>query len=218
MMEQTTHASLLADVRVFLTKAMRQHGPVARAELEAWDRFFDVYNDILLRFAARLKMGSQEREDLTQDVWCRVIQDLPRYEYDPTKGGFRRWLFTIVHCRAIDHARYQRARAGTKKKPESSGSLLTRPDAARLEEPVDELDRQFKTEVVRAAIGLLQTRATAAEWDAFRLCRLEGASGAEAARQLGIQPAALRKRLERSLGRLREVIVELVGTADAFGP
>lgn len=211
-MDTSTHASLIADVRDYLKKAAVKHGNAAAEDLAAWERFFDVYNEILKRFAARLKFRSQEQDDLTQDVWCRVIQDLPKYEYDAARGGFRRWLFTIVQCRAIDHARYRRARTGLRSKPVDPRSMVLGFDAVDASEPGDELDRKFKSEVVRAAIDLFRERATAQEWEAFALCRLEGLSGPDAAAKLGIAPATLRKRLERASSRLRCTIIDLVGT------
>jgi RNA polymerase sigma-70 factor (ECF subfamily) len=212
--DTSTHASLIADVRAFLTKAVQQHGKAAAEDLAVWDKFFDVYNEILKRFAARLRFRSQEQEDLTQDVWCRVIQDLPKYEYDPARGGFRRWLFTIVQCRAIDHARYRRARTSLKSRPVDSRSMVLGFDAAEAATPGDALDRQFKQEVVRAAMELFRTKATEQEWEAFELCRLQNLSGPEAAAKLGIAPAALRKRLERASVKLRAAIVDLVGTEE----
>lgn len=210
----STQASLIADVREFLTKAVQKHGKVASEDLAAWEKFFDVYNEILKRFAARLKFRTQEQDDLTQDVWCRVIQDLPSYDYDPSRGGFRRWLFTIVQCRAIDHARYRRARGGLRSRPVDSRSMVLGMDATDSAQPSDELDRKFKTEVVRAAIDLFRDRATEQEWEAFELCRLQGLNGSEAAAKLNIPPATLRKRLERATVRIREAIIDLVGTAE----
>lgn len=217
-MDSTTHASLLADVRVFLAKAVQEHGAVAQSDLAAWDRFFDLYNEILVRFAAKLRFHSQEQDDLTQDVWCRVIQDLPRYQYDPARGGFRRWLYTLVQCRAIDHARRRRVRAAAVKRPVDSRSLVTGIDASHRDEPADELDRQFKTEVVRAAIDLFRSRASAKEWEVFNLCRLQGVTPSDAAERLQLNPPTVRKRLERATTKLREAITEIVGTADEILP
>ncbi|MFO0947274.1 MAG: sigma-70 family RNA polymerase sigma factor [Planctomycetota bacterium] len=217
-MDATTHASLIADVRVFLANAIQKHGAVAQKDLAAWERFFDVYNDILVRFASKLKFHTQEQEDLTQDVWCRVIQDLPRYQYDPARGGFRRWLYTIVQCRAIDHARHRRVRASTTKRPLESRSILQGNDPSYQNQPADELDRQFKTEVVRAAIDIFKSRASEKEWEVFNLCRMQGKAPLEVAEQLELNPATVRKRLERAMEKLREAIVDLVGTADDLFP
>jgi DNA-directed RNA polymerase specialized sigma24 family protein len=83
--------------------------------------------------------------------------------------------------------------------------------------PAEELDREFKREVVRSAVELFRTQASPADWEVFELCRLKGLSGPAAAAQLGIPPATLRKRLERATARLRASILDIVGPGEDLG-
>jgi RNA polymerase sigma-70 factor (ECF subfamily) len=214
MTDEATNPGLLDDVRQYLANALANQQEVGGEDQAAWNRFFDVYNGILERFAAKLRFQSQERDDLVQDVWCRVIQDLPQYRHDASKGGFRRWLYTIVQCRAIDHARYRRARAYLKKKPVGGRTILHAANEVEPAEPAELLDREFKRQVVRTAIEHFRKQASPADWEVFELCRLQGLSGPAAAAKLGIPPATLRKRLERATARLRAAILDIVGPGD----
>ena len=78
-------------------------------------------------------------------------------------------------------------------------------------EPAEELDREFKRQVVRTAVEHFRREATTADWEVFELCRLQGMSGPDAAARLGIPPATLRKRLERAAAKLRAAILDIVG-------
>ena len=90
MTDEATNPGLLEDVRNYLANAVARQQEVGGEDQAAWNRFFDVYNGILERFAAKLRFQSQERDDLVQDVWCRVIQDLPQYRHDASRGEIGR--------------------------------------------------------------------------------------------------------------------------------
>jgi RNA polymerase sigma-70 factor (ECF subfamily) len=56
----------------------------------------------LVRTYARTALGSQrDSDDLTQEVFLRVLRFA--HMWDPAKGRFRAWLFTITHRRVITH-------------------------------------------------------------------------------------------------------------------
>lgn len=213
-MNDTTSSNLLDAVRRHLSRSLGESGLLDADDQEAWETFYEHYHDVLTRFAHKLKFRADEIEDLLQDVWCEVIRQLPRFEYDRTRGGFRRWLYIIVRRRAIDHARHRAVRRRVNVDPRSFfNSGLLDPHAA---DPSADLDRQFKTEILHAAINLFRREATTAEWDTFSLCRLKGLSSTAAADALGTTPEAVRKRLERISAKLRRAITELVGVDEEF--
>ncbi|MGD9645917.1 MAG: RNA polymerase sigma factor [Pirellulales bacterium] len=206
-MSDTTYPNLLRAVRTYLQKAVDQHAAIDDADRQAWDDFYELYSRILLRFANKLRYPAHEADDLLQEVWKEILRQLPGFEYDPAKGGFRRWLFTIVQRRAIDFARARSRRV----EPTSSltGELPDR--FAPL--PEEELNRRFHAEVVQDAIEQFRQTAKEPSWRVFELCRLRGLTSAQAAEILEITPEATRKRLERATKEFRETIAGLVGRA-----
>src|SRR5947199_835828 len=62
----------------------------------AWARFVDVYAPLVYGFARKHGLQDADAADLTQDVLRRVSQAAGRLEYDPERGSFRGWLFTVV--------------------------------------------------------------------------------------------------------------------------
>jgi RNA polymerase sigma-70 factor (ECF subfamily) len=198
---------LLRAVRCYLQKAVDEHATLDDTDRRAWDDFYELYSRILLRFAHKLRYPAQEADDLLQEVWKEILRQLPGFEYDPAKGGFRRWLFTIVQRRAIDFARARGRRI------EGSSSLTSELPDRFAALPEEELNRRFHAEVVQDAIGQFRQSAKQPSWQVFELCRLQGLTSAQAAEILEITPEATRKRLERATKEFRETIAGLVGTS-----
>ncbi len=159
-----------------------------------------------------MSFQADQVEDLLQDVWFEVIRQLPNFQYDRARGGFRRWLYIIVRRRAIDHVRASSARGDVQFDAASFfNSGLQDPGAT---DPAAELDRQFKIEILQEAVELFRVQATPSEWETFSLCRLQGLNSTAAAERLTITPEAVRKRLERISHKLRVVMSELVGVEE----
>lgn len=210
-MTDTTRADLLQAVRDYLTRTIQASGRASQEDVDTWREFYERYNLVLLAFASRLKFRSQEIEDLVQDVWQEVIRKLPEFNYDSGRGGFRRWLYTLVRRRAIDHARRQA------REPRHAGADLGRLADDRAPDPETILDRQFKAEILALAVRELRHRVDANHWSAFELCRLQGKTSKEAGEALDVSPETTRKRLQRASDVLREILLELVGEGD-LGP
>jgi RNA polymerase sigma-70 factor (ECF subfamily) len=213
-MNDTTSSNLLDAVRRHLARSLGASGLLDADDHRAWENFYEHYQHLLTRFARKLKFQADEIEDLLQDVWFEVIRQLPRFEYDRARGGFRRWLYIIVRRRAIDHVRRRAARGAANVNGESFFNSGVRDPHAP--DPSADLDRKFKAEILHSAIQIFRQQATADEWHTFSLCRLKGFSSTAAAERLGTTPEAVRKRLERSSAKLRRAMTELVGSHDEF--
>lgn len=205
----TTQSSLLEAIKAYL--AGDSHG--AAATFDQWREFYATYNDILTRFATKQRFRGDEIEDLMQDVWMEVIRHLPAFDYDQQRGGFRRWLYTIVRTRTLDRARRRKSRQNLR------GQLLDFGYAAGAgaspdSDPSEELDRAFRVEIVRVALERLQKRATDLEWQVFHRCRIRDQSSTEAAGELAISAESVRKALQRAHAKLRAALIELLGSSD----
>src|SRR5947209_13096749 len=77
---------------------------------EAWRQFVDLYAPLVYGFARRQGLQDADAADLSQDILSLVACAIGRVEYDPHKGAFRNWLFTIVRRRLSDWRAAQRVR------------------------------------------------------------------------------------------------------------
>ena len=62
---------------------------------DAWRRFVSLYTPLLVAWARKLGVPPHEAGDLVQDVFMRLAQELPRFDYDRGRR-FRGWLWTIL--------------------------------------------------------------------------------------------------------------------------
>src|SRR5262249_14178653 len=63
---------------------------------QAWAQFVEVYAPLVYGFARKQGLQDADAADLTQDVLRAVAGAAGRLEYDPKRGSFRGWLFTVV--------------------------------------------------------------------------------------------------------------------------
>ena len=84
-----TRASLLARIRD------------ARDD-QAWSQFVDLYAPVVYRYARRQGLQEADAADLTQEVLRAVARSVGRQGYDPGRGSFRNWLFTLARNRVCN--------------------------------------------------------------------------------------------------------------------
>src|SRR5438876_8026382 len=63
---------------------------------EAWQQFVRVYAPVVYGFARKRGLQDADAADLMQDVLRSVAGAAGRLEYDPQRGSFRSWLYTIT--------------------------------------------------------------------------------------------------------------------------
>ena len=75
-----------------------QHG-----DEQALGALYDAYVDRIYRYIFYRVDGAEPARDLTADVFLRVVEGLPSYEYRSIP--FVAWLYRIAHARVVDHFR-----------------------------------------------------------------------------------------------------------------
>src|SRR5204863_4748810 len=62
----------------------------------AWAQFVELYAPLVFGFARKHGLQDADAADLTQDVLQAVSGGIRRLDYDPRRGSFRGWLFTVA--------------------------------------------------------------------------------------------------------------------------
>src|SRR5205085_11928311 len=100
----------------------------------AWLQFVDVYAPLVYRFARKRGLQDADAADLTQEVLQAVAGACRRLEYDPGRGTFRGWLFTVARNRLNNFLLRQRRYAETYTQPDPARGLDGHPARASDEE------------------------------------------------------------------------------------
>src|SRR5438046_2590559 len=69
----------------------------------AWTQFVELYAPLIYGFAKKSGLQDADAADVTQEVLRAVAGAARRLEYDPNRGTFRGWLFTICRRELCDH-------------------------------------------------------------------------------------------------------------------
>src|SRR5437764_9919920 len=77
----------------------------------AWRDFVDLYTPLVYGYARKQGLQEADAADLSQEVLGAVAGAVRRLDYDPRRGAFRNWLFTIVRRKLSNWRAGQGSRA-----------------------------------------------------------------------------------------------------------
>ena len=74
----------------------------SQGDVAAFEQLYRRHKAPLYRYFLRQTQGQQYAEELSQDVWTRIIG--ARHSYEP-KANFTTYLYHVAHNRLVDHYR-----------------------------------------------------------------------------------------------------------------
>ncbi|CAG1012640.1 ECF RNA polymerase sigma factor SigD [Anaerolineae bacterium] len=166
-----------------------------RGEVNAIGRLYDRHRESVFRYLWLRLDDRQLAEDLTGDVFMRMLDALPRYRLQGLP--FRAWLYRIAHNLLIDY--FRKMNHQTTVPIEIAEELETDDDPGRTIEQV------LLTERLQAV--LLRLEPTQCEVIVLRF--LAGLSLRETAQTLGKTEAAIKALQHRGLSGLRRALEPL---------
>jgi len=159
-----------------------------RGDTAAFGLIFDVYAGPIHRFIASRVNRPSDAEDLTQLVFVKALEALPRYE---ARGiPFGGWLFRLARNAIIDQIR-------TRREHLSLVAVTTRES----EEASPEAMASLRDDLDRVAVALRDL--TDDQREVIELRFFAGLSVAEAAEAMGRQEGTIRGLQFRAVGALR---------------
>src|SRR4051812_14481068 len=69
---------------------------------DAWKEFVDLYAPLVYGYARKQGLQDADAADLCQEVLRAVAGAVGRLEYDPQRGAFRNWLFTVARRKLVN--------------------------------------------------------------------------------------------------------------------
>jgi RNA polymerase sigma-70 factor (ECF subfamily) len=169
----------------------------------AWGEFVRLYAPLVYGYCRKQGLQDADAADLCQQVLSAVAGAVGRLEYDPGRGAFRNWLFTVVRHKLADW------RAAERNRVRGSGDTATHQVLERcLAPPQLEADweAEWKRQVFVRACEEVRQDVTDRTWQAFWRTAVEGQPGKRVAADLGLSVAAVYHARSRILARLKELV------------
>ena len=162
---------------------------IARAisgDKDSMTAIYDAYARCLYRYFYCRVMNVMDAEDLLAQTFLKVLETLPRYRHN---GRFTAWIFQIARNKAIDHFRCKRSTVTLDE------NIIDHSDANNVLESV------VKDQNVEKLQKLLRSL-NKVELELLRLRFVADLSYVDIATLLGRKGDAVRKSIQRILGRL----------------
>jgi RNA polymerase sigma-70 factor (ECF subfamily) len=169
---------------------------------EAWRQFVELYGPVVYGYARKQGLQEADAADVCQDVLGAVVGAVGRLEYDPRRGAFRNWLFTIVRRRLSDWREAQHNRLRCNGSPVPVQVLERSPAPAAGEE----WEAEWQRGVFAWACECVRRDVSDTTWQAFWRTAFEHEPTRQVAAELDVSVAAVYLARRRVLARLKELV------------
>jgi RNA polymerase sigma-70 factor (ECF subfamily) len=173
---------------------------------EAWSNFVDIYGPLVYRYGRRSGLQDADAADLTQEVLRAVARSAGEFRYDPARGAFRNWLFTVARTKRINlgmkGARQVRGVGGTE--------VIQQLNEVPIREGEDaeslEWERAFEQRILDWAAERIRPEFKESTWVAFCRTTFDKVSSQQVASDLGMTIGAVYAAKSRVMARLRAAV------------
>ena len=171
-------------------------------------QFVDVYGPLVYRYARRKGLQDSDAADLSQNVLYEVAQSIERFDYDPSLGRFRNWLFVIARHKL---SRLYRA---AEKHPTATGDTATVNllREAVVQDEADQWEEEYRRHLVAWASDQIRPEFNEKTWAAFCRTTVNGEKPSDVATDLQMKIGSVYMAKNRVLKKLRETIATVDDT------
>lgn len=141
-----------------------------RENHRAWQEFYALYQPVVRAYALKQGLSSNDLEDVQQEVFQTIAQEINHFEYDRSKGRFSSWIYQITRNRVLMVFRQK------KKHPELEHDSLAQAliDQQQHEENPSLWEQVFQRNLFEVACQAVQQEVKLSTWKAFWMAAVEG--------------------------------------------
>ena len=195
-----------------------QESPITRASLlvrlkdrsnqAAWGEFVDLYGPVIYGFSRGRGLQDADASDMMQDVLRSVSGAMGGLDYDPGKGSFRAWLFTITRNRVFNYLSSRRGKARGTGDSDVQAQLAEYPD----DQPdlAAGWEHDYQRRITALAMERLKSEFQTKTWEAFWRTAVQDETATDVGRVLSMSPGAVYVARSRVLARLRIEVKSMI--------
>jgi len=173
-----------------------------REDQESRSECVEIYGPLIYRFALSRGAHRDAAPDITQEVLRNVARAMQGFEYDPSKGTFRGWLFTAIR-REIGRVAKKAKRTPANPNAEAPDHLLDQlPD----EREAQDWDIDYQRRLVHWAMEKIRHEFGENSWESFTATAIHGKSPEATGKKLGVTTGAVYVAKSRVMKRLIEKV------------
>ncbi|MFO0849296.1 MAG: sigma-70 family RNA polymerase sigma factor [Gemmataceae bacterium] len=184
------------------------------SDTDAWVEFVRLYGPVVYGFARKRGLQDADAADLMQEVLRSVARNAVKLDYDPKRGTFRGWLYTITRNKIYNFLTAQ------KNRPRGSGDsgAVERLDAIpdRAADKDDDWDIEYERRLSAKAMDRVKHEFQPNTWQAFWGTAVDGRPAQEVGHELKMTAGAVYVAKSRVLARLRDEVQRLQAEAEAW--
>jgi RNA polymerase sigma-70 factor (ECF subfamily) len=167
-----------------------------RGSVDAFQRLVACYESRVFRLAQRIAHNHEDAEEIMQDAFVQAYKNLSRFRGD---SRFYTWLARITINEGLMKMRRQRVH-------ETSIDLETdeRFASGELQDWGPNPEQRYSQEELRAILEMVIAQLSPGYRIVFQMRDVEGFSTEETAQALGLTATAVKSRLRRARGQLRQ--------------
>jgi RNA polymerase sigma-70 factor (ECF subfamily) len=175
---------------------------------ESWSTFVEIYGPLVYEYGRVHGLQDADAADLTQEVLRAVARSVGEFRYDPRRGSFRSWLFTVARTKRINLG-VQGAR-----QPRGSGDSEVIAELSQVvgrdEDDAEAIEwaRAFEQRLLDWAAARVRPEFKEPTWVAFWRTAFDQVSPRQVAEDLGMSLGAVYAAKSRVMSRFREAILE----------
>src|SRR5262249_41506287 len=155
--------------------------------VDAWRQFVRLYSPVVYGFARKRGLQDADAADLMQEVLRSLAGAVGRLEYDPKRGSFRAWLFTVTRNKLYNFLNARKHQIHGTGDSSAQQRLLEEPDRDHTTLWDQEYDRGLFDWAAQRVRAEFQDRT----WQAFWRTAVDGEEPSAVARQLAMSPGAV---------------------------
>ncbi|MEM8503990.1 MAG: sigma-70 family RNA polymerase sigma factor [Cyanobacteria bacterium P01_D01_bin.1] len=165
-------------------------------ETAALGQLYDRHAGLVYGISLNMLGNAQEAEDLTQDIFIKLVENK---KYDPARGTLRTFLMMLTRSRAMDRLRSRQSARRSRRRLQINHAAASAEDT---DSAAQSAIANEQSETVKAALSQL----SAEQQQALCMAYYEGLTQSDIASRLDTPLGTIKARTRRGLLKLRQIL------------